>query len=191
MTFIKNISTTGTDEDLVALYKAEGDMQVLADLYQRYMDLIYGVCLKYMKDPEESKDCVLSIFEELVIKLKKYPVDHFKAWVYQLSKNHCLMKLRKVKNLPRHIDADLVHLEETVHLNAVMEKEHHFSIMEDCISKLAKEQREVIELFYLKEKCYKEIAGTTGLDPNKVRSFIQNGRRNLKICMDKTMAAQA
>ncbi len=162
-------------------------MQVLAELYQRYMDLIYGVCLKYMKDPEEAKDCVLSIFEELVVKLKKYPVDHFKGWLYQLSKNHCLMKLRKIKSLPRHVDADIVHLEENVHLNDVLEKEANFSIMEYCLSKLAQEQRQAIELFYLKEKCYKEISEITGIDAGKVRSFIQNGRRNLKICMDKNI----
>ena len=76
-------------------------MKLLSDLYQRYMDLIYGVCLKYMEDPEEAKDCVISIFEELIPKLKKYQVENFKAWLYQLAKNHCLMKIRARKNLPK------------------------------------------------------------------------------------------
>lgn len=191
MAFIKNISSTLPDQDLVAQYKENGNMQVLADLYQRYMDLLYGVCLKYMKDPEEAKDCVLNIYEELIIKLKKYPVDHFRAWLYQLARNHCLMKLRKEKTLPKHIDADLVHLEENLHLNDVLEKEASFSIMEHCIEKLVAEQKQVIQLFYLKEMCYRDIAEQISMEQGKVRSFLQNGRRNLKICMDKTIAANA
>lgn len=191
LAFIKNISTTATDAELVVQYKAGGDLDVLADLYQRYMDLIYGVCLKYTKDTEDAKDCVLNIFEELVLKLKKYEVDNFKGWLYQVAKNHCLMKLRSTKNLPKHIDADLVHLEENVHLNDILEKEANFDVMDYCMGKLIGEQRQTIELFYLKEKCYKDIAEITGLDANKVRSFIQNGRRNLKICMDKKMAENA
>ena len=101
------------------------------------------------------------------------------------------MKLRSTKNLPKHIDAELVHLEENVHLNEVLEKEANFDVMEYCLGKLVQEQRQTIELFYLKEKCYKDIADITGLDANKVRSFIQNGRRNLKICMDKKIAENA
>ncbi len=173
------------DHELIAQYKESGNMDILADLYQRYMDLVYGVCLKYMKEPENAKDCVINIFEELILKLKKYEVGHFKPWLYQLSKNHCLMKLRSKKNLPRHVDHELVHLEENVHLNDVLEKEEHFNRMGQCMEQLVTEQRQVIELFYLKEKSYQSITEITGLDLNKVRSFIQNGRRNLKICMEK------
>jgi RNA polymerase sigma factor (sigma-70 family) len=160
-------------------------MQVLADLYQRYMELVYGVCLQYMKDPETAKDCVINIYEELITKLKKYEVEHFKPWLYQLAKNHCLMKLRSAKKIPVHVDHEFVHLEENIHLHDAMEKEEQFNRMEHCIGQLVHEQRQVIKLFYLEEKCYKTIAASTGLDLNKVRSFIQNGRRNLKICMEK------
>ncbi|MFT3911992.1 MAG: sigma-70 family RNA polymerase sigma factor [Ferruginibacter sp.] len=185
MAFLKNILSTAPDDELVTQYKATGDMKLLSDLYQRYMDLVYGVCLKYMSEPENAKDCVINIFEELVTKVKKYEIENFKAWLYQLAKNHCLMKIRANKNKPRKVNHEFVHLEENVHLNGVFEKEAHFEKMEYCLGQLVDEQRQVIELFYLKEKCYKSIADITGLDANKVRSFIQNGRRNLKICMEK------
>ncbi len=191
LAFIKKISSTFTDSELVQQYKDAGNMDTLGDLYGRYMDLLYGVCLKYFKEPDEAQDAVIHIFEELVTKVKKYEIDNFKGWLYQLAKNHCLMKLRSRKSQPVNVDADLMHLQENMHLEDVMQKETNLIVMEHCIEQLPTEQKAAIQLFYLQEKCYKEIADTTALDINKVRSFIQNGRRNLKICMDKTALQKA
>lgn len=187
MAFIKNISHSSlSDKELVVLYKDSGDMSILGELYQRYMDLVYGVCLKYFKDPETAKDGVMQIFEELVPKLKKHEVDNFKGWLHQVAKNHCLMQLRTPKNMKTvEFKAEIMQLEENVHLNGVLEKEENFTKMEDCLSTLAAEQREAIKLFYLEGKCYNEIVEVTGQEWNQVRSLIQNGRRNLKICMEK------
>jgi RNA polymerase sigma-70 factor (ECF subfamily) len=148
------------------------------------MDLVYGVCLKYLRTPDDAKDAVINIYEELIIKVKKHQVEHFKAWLYQLAKNHCLMILRKKKTFPIEIDSELVQLKDESHLEEAMTKEAHLTIMQECINQLVSQQKIAIELFYFKEKCYKEIAETTKMDVNKVKSFIQNGRRNLKICMD-------
>lgn len=190
MTFLKNIpAANDPDDELVRSYKSTGDLRILSELYQRYMDLVYGVCLKYLKDPEDSKDAVLSIFEELIIKLQKHEVNNFKGWIYQLTKNHCLMKLRSEKKFSKaQIDVSLMQNEETVHLNGVLEKEENFKQLHYCMGQLVAEQKKVLELFYLEGKCYNEIVSITGIDWNKVRSFIQNGRRNLKICMDKQIA---
>jgi len=187
VSFLRNIKGDGrTDKELISLYKESEDLSVLGELYQRYMDLVYGVCLKYFKEPERAKDSVMMIFEELVTKLKKHEVENFKSWLYQLSKNHCLMQLRTPKNLKTvEISAELMQSEESVHLNGVFEKEESLKKLENCLEKLEKEQRSTIRLFYLEGKCYNEIVDITGLEWNKVRSFIQNGRRNLKICMEK------
>src|SRR5690349_1926443 len=160
-------------------------MDVLAVLFQRYMDLLYGVCLKYLKQPETAKDAVMQIFEELVQKLPKHEVDNFKSWLYTLAKNHCLMQLRTPKNLKTvEFKTESMQLEEDVHLNGILAKEENLQKMERCLQTLTEEQRVSVELFYLQNKCYKEISEATGLDWNKVRSHIQNGRRNLKICME-------
>lgn len=162
-------------------------MNLLAELYQRYMDLLYGVCLKYLKDPESARDAVMQIFEELITKVSKHEIDNFRSWVYTLAKNHCLMQLRTPKNLKTtEFKGELMQSEEEVHLNGVFTREANFQKLEKCIETLSKDQKQVIELFYLQEKCYKEISETTGIEWNKVRSFIQNGRRNLKLCMEKT-----
>lgn len=161
-------------------------MTVLGQLYQRYMDLVYGVCLKYFKEPEAAKDSVMQIFEELVLKLKKHEVDNFKGWLHQVAKNYCLMQLRTPRNMKTvELKTELVQTEENLHLNGVLEKEAHFKVMEYCLGTLMEEQRVAIKLFYLEGKCYNEIVQATGQEWNQVRSFIQNGRRNLKICMEK------
>ena len=186
MSFLKNISHNSlTDKELVNLYKQSHDLTVLGELYQRYMELVYGVCLKYFKDSEAAKDGVMQIFEELVSKLKKHEVDNFRGWLHQVAKNYCLMQLRTPRNLKtEEFKTDIMQYEETVHLNGILEKEENFKKLEYCIETLNNEQKLTIRLFYLEEKCYNEIVEITGREWNQVRSLIQNGRRNLKICME-------
>ncbi len=187
LTFLKNISSTNqSDTELVLLYRQSGDLKVLGELYQRYMELVFGVCLKYLKEPERSQDAVMQIFEELVPKLKKHEVENFRGWLHQVAKNYCLMQLRTPKNFKTvELPALLMQNEEDVHLNGVMEKEENFQKLEKCMASLPDEQRTMIKLFYLDGRCYNEIVESTGYNWNHVRSSIQNGRRNLKLCMEK------
>ena len=187
MHFLKNISaSSATDAELVSLYRQSSDLKILGSLYERYMELVYGVCLKYLEDAEAAKDAVMQVFEELVQKLQKHEVNNFKAWLHTVAKNHCLMKLRSMKNKKTaSIDISLVQSADELHLNGELQKEEEFKKLEQCLQTLSPEQKQAIELFYLREKCYDDIVAVTGLDWNKVRSLIQNGRRNLKICMEK------
>jgi len=187
LAFLKNISPTNqSDTELVLAYRQTEDLKVLGELYQRYMELVYGVCLKYLKDSELAQDAVMQIFEELVSKLKKHEVENFRGWLHQVAKNYCLMQLRTPKNVKTvALPPLLMQNEEDVHLNGVMEKEENFQKLEKCIASLSDEQRTMIKLFYLEGKCYNEIVEITGLEWNHVRSSIQNGRRNLKLCMEK------
>jgi len=186
--FIKN--TAGArqyeDSDLIAEYKRTGDLDALGTLYNKYMHLVFGVCFNYFKDEEQSKDAVMQIFEELVGKLKVHEVQNFKSWLHVLTRNHCLMALRKTSkqnNVP--LDETFVENTEIVHLDIDNTKETQLTIMEKCMDTLPEEQRKSVDLFYLQEKCYKEVAEITGYDMLKVKSYIQNGKRNLKICIEK------
>jgi RNA polymerase sigma factor (sigma-70 family) len=173
------------DAELVQQYRQKADVNLLGTLYQRYMDLVYGVCLKYLKDAELSKDAVLQIYEELVEKLKKHEVEHFKSWLYTLARNHCLMQLRREKGKKTvEMQEQFMQNSELLHPEHVLQKEEQLNTMEECMKQLALEQKQCVELFYLQGKCYNEICEQTGLEWNKVRSHIQNARRNLKLCMD-------
>ena len=187
MVFLKNKhASTISDADLIAQYKQTSDLKLLGELYQRYMDLVYGVCLKYFKDTERSKDAVMQIFEELIVKVQKHQVENFRSWLYQLAKNYCLMQLRTPKNVRTvEIPEGLMQSEENMHLNGVLEREDNFQRLEYCLATLSDDQRKAVRLFYLEGKCYNEIVELTGYEWNQVRSFIQNGRRNLKTCMEK------
>ena len=193
MTFLRDIPGDSlTDSELVSLYKKTADLKVLGQLYQRYMDLVYGVCLKYFRESERAKDAVMNIFEELILKLQKHDVENFKSWLYQVAKNHCLMQLRSPRSLKTiELPESLMQSDENVHLDGVfggtpsaMEKEENFQRLEYCLATLSEDQQRAVRLFYIEGKCYNEIVELMGQEWRQVRSYIQNGRRNLKICME-------
>jgi RNA polymerase sigma factor (sigma-70 family) len=175
-----------TDEELLLEFKQSNSQDVLAKLYLRYSDLVYGVCLKYLKDGETAKDAVMNIYTELLQKLAQHEVENFKSWLYVLAKNHCLMQLRKEKKMITvEFQSTIMQSEDFSHLDSILSKEQDLKRLEHCLERLPGEQKQSIQLFYLQNKCYNEIVEQTGMDWNKVRSLIQNGRRNLKICMEK------
>jgi len=174
-----------TDLDLIRHYKVSGDLSVLGELYNRYMPMVFGVSLKYLKDREDSRDATMQIFEKLVQTLLVHEVEHFKSWLYVTARNHCLMhirsqKSRKMEKLPLHMESD-----DLAHHDDRPEMESNLVKLEKCIGRLVNEQKHCVELFYLQQKCYKEITTLTGYDLNSVKSYIQNGKRNLKICMER------
>jgi len=183
--FSKPINTGNTDDEVqLNIYRKTGDVAVLGKLFEQYVTLIYGVCLKYLKDEEDAKDAVMGIFEELIIKVKQHEIKQFRSWVYVLSRNYCLMKLRAGKRVEE------ISLDEVVEFTPFLHpeesnREEAMKALERCMEKLNPTQKQSIDLFYLKEKCYKEIAEITGFTLNDVKSYIQNGKRNLKICLER------
>ena len=189
MAFKRNISgTVAGDAELVERYRLTGQSELLAELYGRYMELVYAVCIKYLRDTELSKDAVMDIYEELVHKLPKHEVSNFRSWLYSVARNHCLMKIRSANKPVINIDEDRMQLVAESHQEDE-DKEGQFVILSDCLQKLPAEQKNVIDLFYLQQQCYNDIVKQTGYEWNRVRSLVQNGRRNLKICMEKMSQA--
>ncbi len=171
---------------MVALYQRDGQQDVLAQLFLRYNDLVYGTCVKYLADQDAAKDAVIDIYTLLIQKVQQHAIDNFKSWLYVVTKNHCLMQLRKCKDSPTtELVEAVVQSEDFSHLESVLEKERQLDKLETCLEKLNAEQQQTVRLFYLENKCYNEISAISGFDWNKVRSLVQNGRRNLKICMEE------
>lgn len=180
-----------TDEELIAAYRLKNDKQAVGILFNRYAHLVFGVCMKYLKDTDESKDAVLQIFEKLHTDLRKHEVQKFSYWLHRVAQNFCLMQLRSnqaAKNrADRFVQDEKVMADDMDHdhLKKANEREYELQLLEEAVSTLNEEQRICIELFYLKEKCYNEISELTGFDFKQVKSYIQNGKRNLKIYMEK------
>lgn len=172
-----------TDEDLIAVYRRNGDKAVIGELFKRYGHLVFGVCLKYLKNKEEANDMVLQTFEKLMEDLKSREVQNFRSWLHTVTKNNCLMHLRKHKKVrERETDFELVdpYLKAEEESNEKAELEVKLTNLEAAVTELKDEQKQCIELFYLQEKCYNEVAEITGFTLKQVKSFIQNGKRNLR-----------
>lgn len=191
--FFKFLQNKILDEDaeLIQRFKSSGDLEFLGRLYEKYMHLVYGVCLKYLQNREDGRDATMQIFEKLVVEIPKREIENFKSWLYVLTKNHCLMQIRAEKS--RRARADNIEIDATVFMESTYELHHNNELVIDrnltalkkCIDALKEGQQECIKLFYLEEKCYQEISELTHLDLKKVKSYIQNGKRNLKICMEE------
>lgn len=179
-----------SDSDLIAKYKESGNNSYVGELFKRYSHLIFGVCMKYLKDSDNSKDAVMQIFEKLLTDLNKHNVENFKSWLYSVAKNHCLMQLRNQQVQVSFQDTIknnnvVMEMEYNLHLNSENNKEIELSNLEKAIGELNSNQKVCIELFYLKEKCYQEVSQITGYSMNEVKSHIQNGKRNLKIILSQ------
>ncbi|TLX76152.1 sigma-70 family RNA polymerase sigma factor [Labilibacter sediminis] len=183
-----------TDEALVRQYKSSNDLDILGDLYSRYMDLVFGVCIKYLKNKDEAQDAVIHIFEKIAVSLKQVNVEKFRPWLYVVAKNFCLMELRKKKHLEVSIDDDAFNIEKNMESDYEMhpidrvDEEKNELALKRCIEKLKLAQKESIELFYFQELSYQEISDKMEVDIKKVKSYIQNAKRNLKICLEASDA---
>lgn len=177
-----------TDQELLEQYRSSEDLEYLGVLYERYVELVYGVCLKYLKDQQKAEDAVMAIFEELIEKVKKHDVEKFRPWLHVLTRNHCLMYLRKQnRNLTVSYEPGLMQSVDSRHHSIEIEDSENGELenLQDCMGQLPDQQKECIKLFYYDNKSYKEIAEMKELAVGKIRSYIQNGRRNLKICLEK------
>ena len=179
-------STFLSDEELVHRYRNSHDPAYVGELYVRYTHLVYGVCLKYFQNDADAQDAVMQIFEKLIKELKKHHVETFKPWLHTVVKNHCMMQFRKdaVENkreteLKKTVK-EAVENTDTDHLDKEDEKELMQIYLSSGMDTLKEEQRKCIELFYLREKSYQQIVEETGYSMNEVKSYIQNGKRNLK-----------
>ena len=183
-----------SDLELVAHYKQTNDNSSVGVLFQRHTHLIFGVCMKYLKDEDDAQDASMQIFEKLLTDLRKHEIQQFKGWLHMVCKNYCLMQLRsdttKLKhNKEIHKDlAGLMEYDQHSHLINENKKELQLTYMEECMKGLNEEQRLCIELFFLQEKSYQEVTELTSYNMNNVKSYIQNGKRNLKICIETKSA---
>lgn len=175
-----------SDQDLVIAYEKSANKNIISEIFRRYGKLIYGVNLKYLKNTQDAEDILMHTFESLPLKMAKSDIKHLKNWLYTVTKNECLLFIRKRKPNDT-IDHTLLLKANTDHedLEAIFIKDEQLNLLEKAILRLKAEQKTCIELFYLKRFCYEEVAEKTGFELKKVKSYIQNGKRNLKLILEE------
>jgi RNA polymerase sigma factor (sigma-70 family) len=181
------------DPELLTLFYKDHNNEWLGILLQRYTLLLLGVCMKYLKNEEEARDSVQQVFLKVIQELHKYKVEYFKSWLYMVAKNHCLMKLReKQGKITTEITEKITAAPaDETDRQALWENEHSLQVMETALDELNEEQKRSVTLFYLEKKSYQEISEMTGYTLLQVKSYIQNGKRNLKIIIEKKLQGES
>jgi RNA polymerase sigma-70 factor (ECF subfamily) len=178
-----------SDEELLKHYKQSGNKDLFADLFKKHVSVVYGTCLFYLQDKDEAQDATMQLFEKLMLDINNREIDNFKGWLSFVVRNHCISIIRKNKSQNKNIksyyefeyeDANYVTEEKinTVSDDVMLEN------MKQCLPKLKENQRLCVELFYLNDKSYQDIANQTGFTLNEIKSYIQNGKRNLKLLIE-------
>lgn len=173
-----------TDNELVKEYKSKHNKALVGELYKRYTHLVLGMCIQYFKDKDVAKDIVLQIFEKLFEELKKREVENFKGWLTFVVRNYCISELRKIQTqLSREMEYQYAIKNQSIDedKDIITEEEKKLEALEKAMESLNPFQKTCIELFYLKNMSYTQIVETTGYSVNEVKSYIQNGKRNLKM----------
>lgn len=177
------------DKQLLEKFYSDGNNQWLGILLQRYTMLLLGVCMKYLKNEDEAKDSVQQIFLKVISELQKYKVDYFKSWIYMIARNYCLMKLRDKhgKSFVELTDKISYETEAYEQRQTLINKDKTLALIEESLKELNEAQRHCLTLFYLQKISYEEITKATGYNLLQVKSYIQNGKRNLKIIVEKKL----
>jgi RNA polymerase sigma-70 factor (ECF subfamily) len=183
----KNHIATFTDEELLMQHKESGHAEYFEILYNRYIPLLYGMCLKYLQDEGEAQNAVIQLFEELLPKISSYEIQTFKTWLYNVARDHCLQIVkRESKEIPVSFNSDIMDSNEVLQLLSNKENDsERMQVLHNCLGRLPDGQRISIIHFFTGEMSYADIAEKTGYSLNAVKSNIQNGKRNLKNCINK------
>ena len=172
-----------SDIDLIVRYQKSKDVKYYGQIFNRYSHLVFGVCLKYLKNKEEAEDATMQIFEKAMKDMITNEISYPKSWLYSCTKNFCLMQLRKKKVNETDIDFfdNLQEKEDEIHEK--MNKEIQLNQIQKGLEKLKPDQKKALKLFYLNERSYVQIAEEIGWELKKVKSELQNGKRNLKLIL--------
>lgn len=182
-----------SDEELLKHYKQSGNKELFADLFKKHVSVVYGTCLFYLQDKEEAQDATMQLFEKLILDINNREIDNFKGWLSFVVRNHCISLIRKNKSVSKNIKSyyefeyETPDYEKEEKINSISD-DLLLEKMKECLPKLKESQRVCIELFYLKNKSYQEIANETNFSLNEIKSYIQNGKRNLKLLIEDASA---
>ena len=182
-----------SDEELLKHYKQSGNKELFADLFKKHVSVVYGTCLFYLQDKDEAQDATMQLFEKLLLDINNREIENFKGWLSFVVRNHCISIIRKNKSQNKNLKSyhefeyEDVNYETEEKINAVSD-DAMLENMKQCLPQLKENQRLCVELFYLNNKSYQDIANETGFSLNEIKSYIQNGKRNLKLLLESAAA---
>jgi RNA polymerase sigma-70 factor (ECF subfamily) len=182
--FNKSDNSVLKDEDLITKYRFSHDNTYLGELYLRYLPYVYGVALNQLKSQTEAEELSMTVFNKISSDLKRIEVRQFSDWLYKLVLDLCNIEVRKktagkgeskqilIEELSDEKNDLYINTEDGVKLDS--------NSLRLAINTLNESQKICIDLFYIQNRSYQEVAETTGYTINQVKTNIQNGKRLLK-----------
>src|SRR5690554_7952594 len=110
-----------SDAELLSSYRSETDKRIIGELYIRYGHLVFGTCINYLKNKNDAEDIVMEIFMTLGDKIQKHEINYFKSWLFVLTKNSCLMLLRRKKHTDIPLIEELVAYQDELEVKEIKE----------------------------------------------------------------------
>ena len=154
----------------------------MSDFFVLYREDVLGLCYYYTRDVELSKDLTMDTFETYLKRGKKGPViNDIKSYLLGIARNLCMAHFKKSKRT-QSIEESVLQFMEYEDENAPNGEEVIDRLMMS-MCKLTTDQRRCVELFFIKGCSYNQISKKLNFSYNEVKSFIQNGKRNLKKLM--------
>jgi RNA polymerase sigma-70 factor (ECF subfamily) len=177
-----------SDDELIGYYKSSGEPYYAGILFQRYTRHLAVVTHKYMKKQADAEDALMEVFEIILKDLKTHTIGNFRAWAYSVTKHNCLKKIKSANDRKFKPESALKQVADDTNYDFdPYLLDNQIDDLKKAISNLGAEQRICIDLFYLQEKSYKEVAEITGYTLHEVKSYLQNGKRNLKGFLTQTV----
>ena len=174
-----------SDEELLLSHKESEKRIYIETLFLRYLSLVYGVCLKYLKDSDRAGSAVLQLFDDLLYNISEFEIELFRPWIYNVVKNHCFQILRNEEHyVVTDLDDDAQDFEDVMHLFEKKENNGQTAMLAEYLNKLPERQQVSLTYFFTDELSYAEIVNKTGYTLKNVKSYIRNGKRQLKTCIE-------
>jgi RNA polymerase sigma-70 factor (ECF subfamily) len=174
-----------SDEELISVYQQSEDIASVATLFDRYAEIISMICLNYLKNKQDAEDGFMDLFEQVTIDLKTTQVQNFSAWLNAVVRHHCLKVKRQREKFAAADIEQFSSSEWSEPIKEINEQIDASKELNAAMQTLKPDQERCVFLFYTQQKSYKEIADELNMDMNTVKSHIQNGKRKLKIELEK------
>lgn len=172
-----------TEQELVAHFRAGGERRWFAELYRRERRGVYGLCLKYLRDPAAAEDACHEAFARAFEHFEDFDGERFSPWLRRIAANLSIDQLRSER--PNAESSPEIAAPEPSAERQLGGRRALAAALE-VVRSLGSDQRRAFVMFHIEGLSYQEIADRTDLELHTVRSQLQNARRNFHLRWAKT-----
>ncbi len=181
--------TETDDKDIIARV-LNGDQGAYAVLVNRYQNLVFTICLRYVKTREDAEEVAQDVFVKAYRSLADFKgQSKFSTWLYTITTTSSITFLRKKKLDVHSLDNENVFAKASLQDSGMsanqVEQKSRVNMVNQAIQLLSPDDAQVITLFYKGEQTLEEIAKTLGKEANAVKVQLHRARSRLKEKMER------